>query len=110
MTDDERVARLDAELSGSGAQVNDAFQVWALDAQLTDAHLNRIASWADLEFLMASGCPITDAGLASICYFRRLTSLDIGGTAITANAIATADLPKTLTSFGLYRLPFTVDR
>jgi hypothetical protein len=56
---------------------------------------------------MAAGCPITDAGLASICCFRRLTSLDIGGTEITANAIVTADLPKTLTSIGLYELPLT---
>ena len=93
MTDDERLARLDAELAGSGAQVNGPFQIWALDSQLTDAHLIGISSWADLDFLMAAGCPVTDAGLASICRFRRLTSLDIGGTAITADAIATADLP-----------------
>jgi hypothetical protein len=56
---------------------------------------------------MVAGCPITDAGLASICRFRRLTSLDIGRTAINANAIAAADLPKTLTSFGLYDLLLT---
>ncbi|TWT72652.1 MULTISPECIES: hypothetical protein [Rhodopirellula] len=109
MTDDQRVARLVAELAGTGAQVNGAFQVWALDAQLTDAHLHGISSWADLEFLMAAGCPITDAGLASICCFRRLASLDIGGTAITANAISTAELPETLTTFGLYDIPLTDD-
>ncbi len=107
MTDDERVARLEAELSGSGAQVNGAFQIWALDTHLADSHLSRIANWADLEFVMVAGCPITDAGLASICSFRRLTSLDIGGTRITANAITAADLPKTLTTFGLYDLPLT---
>lgn len=56
---------------------------------------------------MAAGCPITDAGLASICGFRRLTSLDIGSTKITSNAIATNDLPKTLTSLGLYEIPLT---
>jgi len=107
MTDDERVARLGAELSGCGVQVNGAFQLWALDAHLSDSHLLRIATWADLEVVMVAGCPITDAGLALICCFRRLTSLDIGGTRITANAIAAADLPKTLTTFGLYELPLT---
>lgn len=107
MTDDERIARLGVELAGSDATVNGAFQIWALDAQLTDAHLERISRWADLEFLMAAGCPITDAGLTAICRFRRLESLDIGGTRITANAIAAADLPKTLTSFGLYGLRLT---
>lgn len=109
MTDDERMARLDAELSGSGAQVNGAFQIWAVDAQLTDAHLIGISGWADLEFLMAAGCPITDAGLAAICCFRRLVTLDIGGTAITARAIATADFPETLVALGLCDLPLTDD-
>jgi hypothetical protein len=105
MTDDERIARLGVELAGAGALVNGPFQIWALDSQLSDGHLRRISSWANLKFLMAAGCSITDAGLNAICCFRRLESLDIGGTEISANAIVAADLPVTLTCLGLYGLP-----
>lgn len=107
MNDDQRRARLEVELSGCGAQVDGPYNVWALDAAMTDHHLQRLATWADLEILMAAGCPITGNGLTSICSFHRLKSLDIGRTKITASALATSDLPKELQSLGVYEIQLT---
>ncbi|MEQ1906125.1 MAG: hypothetical protein ABL888_18210 [Pirellulaceae bacterium] len=107
MTDAERIARLGVETAGSGATVMSTFAIWALDEQLTDVHLERISSWADLEYLVACGCPITDTGLTTICRFHRLETLSIGATKITSNAIVAADLPTTLTCLGLYEIQLT---
>lgn len=107
MNDDQRLSRLQAELSDCGAIIDGPYQVWALDADLNDIHLQRLAVWADLEFLMATGCPITNDSLVSIGKFRRLTSLDIGRTKITASGIAHSDLPKTLSVLGIYEIPLT---
>lgn len=94
MTDDERIERLNAVIHGTGATVNDAFGLWATHSELSDHHIAELAGWADLEFLIANSTKITDASIPSICTFRRLTDLSIGGNAITSKALITNHLPN----------------
>ncbi len=101
MTESERIDRLTAVLEGTGATVNDAFGIWAFESQLADVHIAELAGWADLQFLVAGSSLITDSSVDAICGFRRLTDLDIGGTAITGSTLANSDLPPSLQSLGV---------
>ena len=107
MTEAERIERLTAVLHGTGATVNDAFGIWALDSELSDYHIAELADWADLQFLIADSTPITDASLPSICRFHRLTDLSIGGTAITSVSLADCHLPTEVENLGLAGIPLT---
>jgi len=109
MTEDERIDRLTKVLEGTGATVNDAFGIWALNSQLADHHIAQLGGWADLQYFMASGTRITDASLSTICSFRNLTSLCIGGNAVTANVLANCDLPPALDSLGQAAIPLNDD-
>ncbi|QDT10513.1 Leucine Rich repeats (2 copies) [Planctomycetes bacterium K23_9] len=91
-----------AVLNGTDAFVNAAFQVWALDTTVADEHVEQMAGWADLQHLMLSGTLVTDRCLPAISTFHRLVCLDLGGTAITASGIATANIPPAVRDFGLY--------
>jgi len=102
MTDAENLARLVSVLDGTGARVNAAYQVCALDTDVTDEHIEHMADWADLEHLMLSGSLVTDRCLPAIATFDRLVSLDIGGTAITSPGLANATLPQSLRDVGVY--------
>ncbi|MEM6471926.1 MAG: hypothetical protein AAF802_20370 [Planctomycetota bacterium] len=57
MTESDRIARLTALLHGTGASVNDAYGVWALESTLSDEHIIELAEWADLptDFDLVSG-------------------------------------------------------
>ena len=101
MTEAERLERLNAVIAGTGATVNDAYGIWALYSTLADSHIEQLAGWADLEYLVAGSSKITDASLGAICGFRRLTDLCIGGNAISGAALAKCDLPSTIQSLGL---------
>lgn len=102
MDDSRRTERLASALAGSGASVANAFGVWAHETAFSDRHLEQLDGWADLRYLVADGSRITDYGLPFVCRFRHLEFLSIGNTAITARAIAEADLPPTLQTFGIY--------
>ena len=109
MDDETRVARLTSALKGTGARILGPFQVWALEASVTDAHLAEIAEWADLVHLMLKSCPISDACLSAIFRFSRLESLDISATGVTSNALATTDLPKSIRDIGLANIKLNDD-
>lgn len=101
MTDDERIERLTSVLAGTGAIINDAYRIWALDTNLADRHVQELEGWADLRFLMAGSTLISDASIQIICSFRNLTNLCISNTEVTGECIASSDLPTSLKSLGL---------
>jgi hypothetical protein len=105
--DKQRTQRLVHTLNGTGATINDPYQVWAVGGTVTDAHLFVLADWADLLHLVLAGCPITNQPLPAISRFQRLESLDIGGTMITSTGVAQAELPKSLTALGLSGIDLT---
>lgn len=107
MIEAERIDRLTTVLQGTGATVNDAFGIWALDSELSDNHISELADWADLQYLIADSTHITDASLASICCFHRLTDLSIGGNAISSAALADCDLPTEIENLGLGGISLT---
>jgi hypothetical protein len=107
--DAQRIDRLTQSLNGTGATVNGPFQVWGQDAAITDAHLDELSGWADLEHLVLSGCPITDDALSAICRFQRLKTLDIGRTQVTSTGISSASLPTSIFGFGLSGIYLTDD-
>lgn len=100
MTDSERLSRLTTCLEGSGVTVQGPYGVWGLNCSITDAQLNDLAEWADLEYLVVRGCPVTNLGLRSIACFSRLHTLDIGGTHITGEGIANGVLPGSIRVLG----------
>lgn len=102
MTDAENIARLKSVLHGTNARVNDAYQVWALDTEVTDDHVERMVGWADLEHLMLSGSLVTDRCLPAITTFQRLISFDVGRTAISSSGITDASIPQTVLDVGVY--------
>lgn len=109
MTEDERIGRLTSILEGTGAKAINAFGIWALDSQLADHHMAQLAGWADLRYLVAGSCKITDASMGSICGFRNLTDLSIGGNTIFSTSLASSDLPPAIRSLGLYSITLADD-
>jgi hypothetical protein len=109
MDDAERIRRLRSVLEGTGAVVNEAFGIWALESRLTDEHIQQLKGWADLLSLVAGGTRITDASLDTICSFRRLTDLSIHGTVITSTGLAACDLPPAIQILGLASIALSDD-
>lgn len=101
MTEAERITRLTTVLAGTGATVNDAFGIWALYSDFSDAHIAAITDWADLQFLVADSTRITDASVALIMCFLRLKHLSISGNKITSAALAACTLPIHISTLGL---------
>lgn len=109
MTEAERIARLTTVLDGTGAKVNDAFGIWALDSDLCDEHISDLADWANLQYLVADSTRITDVSIPLIMNFDRLTDLSIGRNAITSRALAACAFPSGILSLGLGGIPLGDD-
>ncbi len=105
----KRLERLQFVLEGTGAKANDAYGIWAAYSSLSDQHIEALDDWADLEYLVANDCRITDHGFGIICRFKRLQTLGISATAITHLALVGADWPPALQSLGLAGLPLNDD-
>lgn len=58
------------------------------DNRITDAGLEYIGRFQELEFLDLHGAPITDAGLLQLARLRSLNRLDLGQTRITGTGLA----------------------
>ena len=105
MDDETNVQMLTAALAGTGCDVPRARTVWALNANLTDDIVNRLAGWAELEFLMADCTDITNAAVPILSRFP-LTDLSVGETSITADAILAVHWPQ-LQNLGISGIDFS---
>lgn len=105
MDDETNVQKLTVVLAGTGCEVPRARAVWALNANLTDDIINRLAGWAELEFLMADCTDITNAAVPILNRFP-LTDLSVGDTSITADAIIAVHWPH-LQNLGISGIDFS---
>jgi len=105
MDDETNVQKLKAALGGTGCEVPRARAVWAMNAILTDDILNRLAGWAELEFLMADYTDITNAAVPILNRFR-LKDLSVGETSITADALLAVHWPY-LQNLGISGIDFS---
>ncbi len=105
MDDETNVQKLTVALAGTGCEVPRARAVWALNAKLTDDIINRLADWAELEFLMADYTDITNAAVPILNRFP-LTDLSVGETSITADAILAVHWPH-LENLGISGIDFS---
>ncbi len=63
--------------------------------RITDAGLEHVARWENLQTLRLHGLPITDEGIAQLAYLQNLRSLQLGGTQVRgAGLVALQELDR----------------